>query len=48
MTLSLTKKILSGLIIGATTLTLVACSTNSDQGDTSNSSQILQKILLLL
>ena len=42
MTLSLTKKILSGLIIGATTLTLVACSTNSDQGDTSNSSQTSQ------
>lgn len=42
MTLSLTKKILSGLIIGATTLTLVACSTNSNQGDTSNSSQTSQ------
>ena len=42
MTLSLTKKILSGLIIGATTLTLVACSTNSDQVDTSNSSQTSQ------
>ena len=42
MTLSLTKKFLSGLIIGATTLTLVACSTNSNQGDTSNSSQTSQ------
>lgn len=42
MTLSLTKKILSGLIIGATALTLVACSTNSNQGDTSNSSQTSQ------
>ena len=42
MTLSLTKKILSGIIIVATTLTLVACSTNSDQGDTSNSSQTSQ------
>lgn len=42
MTLSLTKKILSGLIIGATALTLVACSTNSNQGDASNSSQTSQ------
>lgn len=38
---SLKKKIVSGLMIGATALTLVAC-VNSKPGDTNNSSQITQ------